>query len=451
MPRTSCSSTLPSAPAACKADEARPRSSDFGDVAFKLGQSERSTLIGDPASAKEPGHAAGWLVGGPKHAVDGVLILASDDLSWLDGEQKKLASELSAQGMKIEHEERGDVSTAPTRGHEQFGFKDDISPGCSWALADRPYDFVTKRTLPSDADSVPAGGLRHRQQSGPDIISAGPARPAPEHLDAATRPKARQGQERPSWCIAGVSMPTCSGSLSRTPPSGPSDLPQRARPTGPAGRLFDRQVEDGPPLAPAPTDIDYRDGLNCLHLRQEHPAPATRRQAADPDRLGAAGRYPKKVNPRDQATDLGISEHTPPRSILRRGITYAAKDGDKGLLFVAYQSSIADQFEFLMRMWANKEDTPRNNGGLDPILSQNPSRKFHLPIDGKVENIAIPKSFVEPTGGRYFFCAVHRFLQEHLAGGAKKPSRKTLSLSSYAIVPKKAKKTEMVHPESRQR
>ena len=159
MPRTSCSSTSLSAPRGLAKLTSKAEVDDFDDVAFKLGQSERSTLIGDPASAKEPGHAAGWLVGGPKHAVDEVLILASDDLTWLEGEQKKLAAELSAQGMKVEHEDRGDVSTAPTRGHEQFGFKDDISrPAVRGRWPTDPYDFVTQRTLPSDAAFDSAAG-----------------------------------------------------------------------------------------------------------------------------------------------------------------------------------------------------------------------------------------------------------------------------------------------------
>jgi deferrochelatase/peroxidase EfeB len=123
----------------------------FEDTAFKLGQAKRSTFIGDPASAKEAGHADGWLVGGPKRVVDGLLILASDDLPWLEDEIKKLEAELAAQGMKVEHKDRGNVKAAPKDGHEHFGFKDDIShPAVRGRRPKAPFDFVTPRTLPAD-------------------------------------------------------------------------------------------------------------------------------------------------------------------------------------------------------------------------------------------------------------------------------------------------------------
>jgi Dyp-type peroxidase family len=437
---------------------------DFDDVAFKLGQSERSTLIGDPASAKVPGHAAGWLVGGPKHAVDGVLILASDDLSWLEGEQKKLVAELSARGMKVAHEDRGDVSTAPTRGHEQFGFKDDISrPAVRGRWPTDPYDFVTKRTLPSDAafDSLRADfAAPGSRLIWPGHVIFGYGRQMaddPRTYDAANQAKG------PAWAKNGSFMvyrrlrqhtdvfwkfvEDAAKQLAKTYPKTAPDKDRLA------ACLIGRW-KTGTPLARSPDkDIGITgDGLNYFSYasKQAPPLPGdTAPEAADPDGLSCPlGAHIRKVNPRDQATDLGISEHTPPRSILRRGITYAAKDSDKGLLFVAYQSSIKEQFEFLMRMWANKENTPRSNGGLDPILSQNPSRAFHLPIDGKVENIAITKSFVEPTGGEYFFAPSIGFFKNTLAGGAKK--RVTEDVESFELrhrAEEGEEETEMVPPE----
>ena len=79
-----------------------------------------------------------------------------------------------------------------------------------------------------------------------------------------------------------------------------------------------------------------------------------------------------------------------------------------------------EQFEFLMRQWVNKPDTPRNMAGHDPILSQNRGRKFFLTIDGKLKEITISKTFVEPTGGEYFFSPSIGFFKNQLAGAAKK-------------------------------
>ena len=59
--------------------------------------------------------------------------------------------------------------------------------------------------------------------------------------------------------------------------------------------------------------------------------------------------------------------------------------------------------------------------GHDPILSQTRGRKFYLPIDGKLKEISIGKTFVEPTGGEYFFSPSIGFFKNQLAGAAKKP------------------------------
>jgi Dyp-type peroxidase family len=437
---------------------------DFEDAAFKVGQSERSTLIGDPASAKEPGHAADWLVGGPKHVVDGVLILASDDLAWLDGEQKELAVELSVQGMKIEHEDRGDVSAAPTPGHEQFGFKDNISrPAVRGRWPTAPYDFVTARTLPTDAtfDSLRADfAAPGSRLIWPGHVIFGYGRQTaddPRTYDAANQAKGPAWAKNGSFLVyrrlrqhTDVFWKSVEDAAKRLAKTYPKTAPEKDRL---AACLIGRW-KSGTPLSRSPDkDLGIKEeGLNYFSYasRQTPALPGdTALEAADPDGLLCPlGAHIRKVNPRDQATDLGISEHTPPRSILRRGITYSTSDSDKGLLFVAYQSSIVDQFEFLMRMWANKENTPRNNGGFDPILSQKPGRVFYLPIDGKVEKVVITKAFVEPTGGEYFFAPSIGFFKNTLAGGAKK--RATEDLQPFELQHRSEgdeEETEMIPPE----
>jgi len=139
----------------------------------------------------------------------------------------------------------------------------------------------------------------------------------------------------------------------------------------------------------------------------------------DPNGLSCPfGAHIRKVNPRDQTTDLGLPERTPPRSILRRGITYAAKSDDKGLLFVSYQSSIQDQFEFLMREWIGNPEKPHTQAGIDPLLSQTRGRVFHLPVGNKVEEISIPQAFIVPTGGEYFLSPSISFFKTTLAAPA---------------------------------
>jgi deferrochelatase/peroxidase EfeB len=59
----------------------------------------------------------------------------------------------------------------------------------------------------------------------------------------------------------------------------------------------------------------------------------------------------RKVNPRDQETDIGGADNTLHRRILRRGVpfgapwTQATSSDERGLMFACYQASIANQFE----------------------------------------------------------------------------------------------------------
>jgi deferrochelatase/peroxidase EfeB len=125
----------------------------------------------------------------------------------------------------------------------------------------------------------------------------------------------------------------------------------------------------------------------------------------------------RKVNPRDGANDLGTENDTPTLYLLPRGISYgppvadvnAADDGaGRGLLFVAYQASISEQFETLQRRWANRDTAPAG-GGHDPIIGESAgtagrARRFEL-VDGN-GNMCVAtlmNEYLTPTGGGYFF------------------------------------------------
>jgi Dyp-type peroxidase family len=99
----------------------------------------------------------------------------------------------------------------------------------------------------------------------------------------------------------------------------------------------------------------------------------------------------RKVNPRGETVDPTASEEernvqlAKERShrIVRRGIPYGTrskepKDNpskeelptkDVGLLFMCFQSSIANQFEFMQKQWAKDQD-PQRKTGIDPLIGQ---------------------------------------------------------------------------------
>ncbi|MFE8599088.1 Dyp-type peroxidase [Archangium violaceum] len=116
----------------------------------------------------------------------------------------------------------------------------------------------------------------------------------------------------------------------------------------------------------------------------------------------------------------------------RRPTRTAGLDEDRGLIFVAYETSLVDQFEFVTRAWVNnpnfkESSTPPDAtqpGGHDPIIGQNNNpnaqgardrvREFTLTYvdqqgQPKVQrvstNIMDPsdRDWVIPTGGEFFF------------------------------------------------
>src|SRR5205085_12603300 len=117
----------------------------------------------------------------------------------------------------------------------------------------------------------------------------------------------------------------------------------------------------------------------------------------------------RKVNPRDDVTNLGDEFDTLVRRMLRRGIPYglplsdrAPDDGaDRGLLFLAYHASIEQSFETITRDWTNTRVNPHADG-YDPIIGQNksPTDRTRGVKIGDVE-VPLPDQFVIATGGEY--------------------------------------------------
>ncbi len=101
-----------------------------------------------------------------------------------------------------------------------------------------------------------------------------------------------------------------------------------------------------------------------------------------------------------------------------------APDGSRGLLFLAYQTSIERQFEFVTGTWVNDPNFPDSNSGHDPILGQNGTSAdrvrtcvFQASQPEDNASIRLPVDWVIPTGGGYFFTPSISALR-HLAQSA---------------------------------
>jgi len=158
------------------------------------------------------------------------------------------------------------------------------------------------------------------------------------------------------------------------------------------------------------------------------PVPCKKTYKADP--LGE--RCPffahvRKVNPRDEFTDIGSDVQTLKHRIIRRGNNYygGANDSyassrvknvfeptaeemeqERGLALLMYNSSIEDQFEFVQRHWSNSSSRPRAGGvippiikdGIDPIIGH---RKKGAP-GGSIQDEMTAAEFTSPKGLGYF-------------------------------------------------
>ncbi len=144
---------------------------------------------------------------------------------------------------------------------------------------------------------------------------------------------------------------------------------------------------------------------------------------------GNASRCPfhshiRKTNPRSDIE----SSNALKRRMARRGIPFGHRNDDPddgridtkpeggvGLLFMSYQASIANQFEFIQKSWANDSNFPVTNTGLDLIIGQG-GPKYPTQWQKKDETVAEVQAslgqFVHMKGGEYFFSPSMRFLRE---------------------------------------
>ncbi len=136
----------------------------------------------------------------------------------------------------------------------------------------------------------------------------------------------------------------------------------------------------------------------------------------------------RKTNPRGSG-GFGQSEEAERAHLMpRRGLTYGLRtdnpnDGniqnkpekDVGLLFMAFNSNIGNQFEFTQVSWANNPKFPEVVAGpfpgVDPVIGQlpkgTPRATVHCPVEwgnpDTVKTVASVPQAVTMKGGAYFF------------------------------------------------
>jgi Dyp-type peroxidase family len=382
-------------------------------------------------------------------------------------------------GVEIVFRQEGATLPEPLTGHEHFGFLDGVSqPGLRGRTSRDPHSVITLRQNPSNPEQgkpgqdliwpgefvfgYPGQDPRDVHAPGENSLFDGGERVAPEWAqDGAYLVFRRLRQDVPGFRHF---LREAAESLSITPdllgakivgryPSGApimitGDLARETRASHKLGgddcrnNAFEfggvgaggeeggegerggvRGHEAGAPAAaergtgekdcrcPAPAEVEPDpDGLRCpfaAHIRKTYPRD---------DR----GTISPELN---EAT-------TQTHRLLRRGIPFGPPypldpppehrdSGDRGLLFLAYQTSIVDQFEFVQQAWANNpdfKDVADDEGlrsGFDLIIGQNGGgeREFVLPTRDGRKIVRAGQDWVIPTGGGYFFSPSIRALQ----------------------------------------
>ncbi|MEP7183467.1 MAG: Dyp-type peroxidase [Betaproteobacteria bacterium] len=396
----------------------------FADRPFAEGPARRAVLLGDPANPTTPGHPVHWAFGGPDTDADVLVIVASDDREECDAAADRIIDDLIVghrRAADVVHDQRGDTLGGDLRGHEHFGFRDGISqPGVRGRLSEAAGNWLTPRGVSSSAPDAPAYAkpgqplvwpgqfvLGYRRQRRDD-----PQRPAPARRTA------------PAWARDGsfVVVRKLAQDVAGFWRFAFAEAGELAQQTGFRGMSAERLAalmigrwKSGAPVALAP--------------RHDDPA-----LAADPsanNRFGYAAdangaicpyaAHVRRMNPRDLATAEGGAADTLTRLVLRRGIPYgppianplaptrAESRAERGLMYVSYQASIGDQFEFLSAARANRDESPED-GGPDALIGQHDGadgrrlrRIMLVGAGGRTATIELPRDWIHAAGGGYFF------------------------------------------------
>ncbi len=429
-----------------------PGADDIPDEAFQHGLLARSALLGDPTDPVQQGHPSHWMVGAPGAELDALVVIAGDDRAQVSARADELVAELRQVGLHVASED-GDVRS-DDRGHEHFGFDDGVSqPGPRGRASDRPDDYVTDRHI--DPGQVPQAWLSG--YPGQDLVWPGefllghPASSPDPLLPGAVSPAQPAWTRNGSFLVyrrlrqdVGLFWRTMRAEANRL-----AALPGFAGLTDDvlAARLVGRWPS-GAPVNRVPggdNAVLGRDPFanNDFLFDSDTPQPRLRdgpvgdypRAKADP--VGATcpwAAHIRKINTRDSPNDMGARAATYSRRLLRVGVAFGRsladryaddaadpEQGNRGLLFLAIQASIVEQFEFLQARWANDPSRPKMPGGNDMVIGQNAAARDGIrrcTIFGaglEQAEMRAAGQWVIPTGGGYFFIPAISALRDVIA------------------------------------
>jgi Dyp-type peroxidase family len=391
------------------------------DTAFKEGIAARSRGLNDPKQGV--GSAATWKVGGSSTAADGVILITGPTAASVDAIQKEL---LAAAGkcLTVVFQERG-MTRELDRGHEHFGFLDGVSQPSVRGQIDRVFPhkkFLQESQNPHD----PGQGLPGSDLLWPGEFVFGYAAQDPSDPGKPGAPVSGG----PEWMKNGSFM--VFRRLNQLVPEFNEFLDSTATKLGMDAELLGARAvgrwKSGAPLITTPLQDDpILGGQKLLNNDFDFDVDAQGRRCPFASHIRKA--YPRNditpaAGPGSEHEQRDRSEaNTESHRIMRRGIPFGESVTDdelnkgttsieRGLMFVCYQTSIEDQFEFIIRNWVNNpEFAPLGgNPGFDPLLGQDAAHaprtvqglEVSYPTGQRGKPVTIPSDFIVPTGGGYF-------------------------------------------------
>ncbi|KAL0565437.1 dye-decolorizing heme-containing peroxidase [Marasmius crinis-equi] len=361
----------------------------LNDDNFNKGQLADAAFLGDPGTGN-------WVQGFAGTSIHGVLLLASDTQDNIDNELKGIQSALGSSITEI-HRLQGAARPGDQEGHEHFGYMDGISQPAveGFDKNPKPGQFVAK----------------------PGAILLG------EDGD---------GPSRPTWAKSGSFLafrqlkqrvPEFNKFVTDNALSVPG-LTQQENIDLTGARMVGRW-KSGAPIDLAPLRDDpalAKDDQRNNNFNFAHPELGSAFDLTTNQTLCPFSAHIAKSRPRAILGDPEISF----AHIMRAGIPYgpevtadeasAQKTSDdpsleRGLAFVAYQSTLSSGFTFIQHSWVDSVGFPRGNVGVDPIIgstNSGPPGDAQRTITGLdptnfQKPIVINEDFVVSRGGEYFF------------------------------------------------
>lgn len=377
------------------------------DTAFKDGLAKRSEKLNDPPTG--PGKLANWLIGNGNGPLDGIFLLTGRDLATVRAMFADLVNAAGPGTWLPFFTGEGATRPSTERGHEHFGYLDGVSQP---AVRGKIDQSVPNQTFLHPSQSPdPNQGLPGADLHWPGAFVFGYNTPDRTNVEK-KGPIADGGA---SWMRNGSLM--VYRRLEQLVPEFDAAVRKAAvklaTPADSLGARIVGRFKSGWPVIRTGTD-NAVDGDNKLLNN------AFEFGADDKDGLKCPfAAHIRKTYPRNDDTVDGNEPDTQTHRVLRAGIPFGpevqkaeAKAGksahSRGLMFVCYQTSIENQFEFVMRNWVNAKDFAKPGTGEDPVLGQANGASRARTVRGLSQaaggpDLLLTADFIRPTGGGYFF------------------------------------------------